>query len=113
MSATETAAKTEFSRAHRRRARLGRSGQQAVPHRVLDAVVDVRRENGARAGGVALERAGEQLVVLLGGDLPAVDPDDHLVAKVLVVDWRMRVEQRRRAASRDQRAVELPVVLLP
>ena len=51
--------------------------------------------------------------MFLGGDLAAKHDGHHLVAKVPVVDRRVRLHQKRRPAGRDQGVVVLPVAALP
>jgi hypothetical protein len=53
------------------------------------------------------------LPVLGGGDLAAKDHGDHLITQIFVVDAGVRIEQRRRAATRNQRVMKLPIVALP
>src|SRR3954464_1868636 len=87
--------------------------QLTARKRVVDAGLDVDRENLARGLRIALKRAIEKLLVLARGNLAAKDADDHLVAQILVIDRRVRLQKRVRSTGRYQGVVEFPVVAFP
>src|SRR3954464_12163780 len=81
--------------------------------RVVDAGLDVDRENLARGLRIALERAIEKRLVLARRGLTTKDADDHLVPKILVIDRPVPLQNRVRPARRYQGVVKFPVVAFP
>ena len=81
--------------------------------RECDAAVDVLAQHDGRAGRVTGQRTVALGAMLADGDLAAEAEPDHLVAKMTVEGGRTRGHQLARAAGRDQRLMEFPVVALP
>src|SRR5215213_7814338 len=80
---------------------------------MLDATLDVSDKHLLRFRRVARQSAIQKRLVLPCGDLAPEDHGDHLIAKVLVVDRRVRPHEDRRAAGGDQGVVKLPVAAFP
>jgi len=80
---------------------------------VRNAIVHVLAEHGLRGDGVARKRMREQACMLRGRHFAPIQARHHLIAQVLVIDRRMRLQKRVGSTGRDQSVVEFPVVALP